>query len=193
MNATAQLFVKSHVARDLLQNAGLFKSDKLVVWEYVANGLQYVGPGTNPVVKVALDSKRKRIAVQDNGRGMDWDGLHNFFVMHGENLDRKEGRIGRGMFGTGKSAAFGIAELLRITTVRNGKRSTVELKRSEIERMKSDDPISVRVIEKEEPNSATNGTLVEIEGVLLRSLDQAAIIHYIERHLARWPKTQRSS
>jgi hypothetical protein len=30
MNATTQLFVKSHVARDLLQNAGLFKSDKLV-------------------------------------------------------------------------------------------------------------------------------------------------------------------
>jgi hypothetical protein len=95
MNATTQLFVKSHVARDLLQNAGLFKSDKLVVWEYVANGLQYVGPGTNPVVKVTLDSKKKRIAVQDNGRGMDWAGLHNFFVMHGENLDRKGGRSGR--------------------------------------------------------------------------------------------------
>lgn len=188
MSATAQLFVKSHVARDLLQNAGLFKTDKLVVWEYVANGLQYVGASTNPVVKVTLDSKRKRIAVQDNGRGMDWAGLHNFFVMHGENLDRKSGRIGRGMFGTGKSAAFGIADLLRITTVRNGARSKVELKRSEIEKMKSDDPISVTVLEKELPTSATNGTLIEIEGLHLRSLDQAAIIHYIERHLARWPK-----
>ena len=72
----------------------MFKTDKLVVWEYVANGLQYVGPSTNPVVKVTLDTKRKRIAVQDNGRGMDWVGLHNFFVMHGENIDRKEGRVG---------------------------------------------------------------------------------------------------
>jgi len=26
-----QIFVKSHVARDLLQSAGLFKTDKLVV------------------------------------------------------------------------------------------------------------------------------------------------------------------
>ena len=34
MSATDQLFVRSHVARDLLQNAGLFKTDKLVVWEY---------------------------------------------------------------------------------------------------------------------------------------------------------------
>lgn len=188
MSVRLGLFVKSHVARDLLQNAGLFKTDKLVVWEYVANGLQYANPGTNPVVKVALDSKAKRIAVQDNGRGMDWAGLQNFFVMHGENQDRKEGKIGRGMFGTGKSAAFGIAGLLRITSVRNGRRSKVELKRSEIEKMKSDDPISVTVIEQEVPTSATNGTFVEIEGVNLRSLDQAAIIHYIERHLARWPK-----
>ena len=71
MSDKAQLFVKSNVARDLLQNASLFKTDKLVVWEYVANGLQYVGSGTNPVVKVTLDSKKKRIAVQDNGRGME--------------------------------------------------------------------------------------------------------------------------
>jgi hypothetical protein len=93
-----KLVVKSHVARDLLQSAGLFKTDKLVVWEYVSNGLQYVGAGTNPVVKVSLDSRKKRISIQDNGRGMDWKGLQNFFVMHGENLDRKEGRPGRERF-----------------------------------------------------------------------------------------------
>jgi hypothetical protein len=44
---TDQIYVKSHVARDLLQSAGLFKTDKLVVWEYVSNGLQYVNPGKN--------------------------------------------------------------------------------------------------------------------------------------------------
>ena len=33
MNATMKLVVKSHVARDLIQSAGLFKSDKLVVWD----------------------------------------------------------------------------------------------------------------------------------------------------------------
>ena len=47
--------------------------------------------------------------------------------MHGENIDRKAGRPGRGRFGTGKSAAFGIGDVLRLTTVRNGKRSKVEL------------------------------------------------------------------
>jgi hypothetical protein len=188
MNTSTGLFVKSHVTRDLLQNAALFKSDKVVVWEYVSNGLQYVGSGTNPLVKVALDSKKKRISIKDNGRGMDMRGLQNFFVMHGENIDRKEGRPGRGRFGTGKSAAFGIAEVLRITTVRNGKRSKVELKRSEVERMTSDAPIPVEILEDETPTSSANGTLVEIEGIHLRSLDQGGIIRYIERHLAKSPK-----
>jgi HSP90 family molecular chaperone len=105
-----EIFVKSHVARDLLQNAAIFKTPKLVVWEYVANGLEYVDEGTQPVVNVKLDNSKKRITITDKGRGMDLDGLRNFFVMHGENIDRKEGRPGRGRFGTGKSAAFGIAD-----------------------------------------------------------------------------------
>src|SRR5438309_6508032 len=139
MNTTTdQIFVKSHVARDLLQSAGLFKTDKLVVWEYVSNGLQYVNPGTNPVVRVTLDSQKKKIVITDNGRGMDWSGLQNFFVMHGENIDRKEGRPGRGRFGTGKSAAFAIASVLRITTVRKQQRSTVELSRGDVEQIASE-------------------------------------------------------
>src|SRR6267154_2479568 len=165
---TEQIYVKSHVARDLLQSAGLFKTDKLVVWEYVSNGLQYVNPGTNPVVRVTLDSKKKKIVITDNGRGMDWAGLQNFFVMHGENIDRKEGRPGRGRFGTGKSAAFGVASSVRITTVRNKKRSTVELSRTNIETMTSEDPIPVKRVKKEVGTNRPNGTMVEIEGVHLR-------------------------
>ena len=89
----------------------------------MSNGLDYVDRGTSPIVKVRLDSKRHRISIEDNGRGMDGLGLKHFFVMHGENLDRKAGRPGRGRFGTGKSAAFGIGDVLRITTIRDGKRS----------------------------------------------------------------------
>jgi hypothetical protein len=188
VSANDQIYVKSHVARDLLQNASLFRTDKLVVWEYVSNSLQYIDPGTNPFVKATLDSRKKSIVVADNGRGMDWIGLKNFFVMHGENLDRKEGRPGRGRFGTGKSAAFGIADLLHITTVRDGKRSQVELSRADIEKMTSEDPIPVQVSEREVETKQPNGTIIEIKGVHLKSLDQPGIIHYIERHLARWPK-----
>lgn len=183
-----QIKVKSHVARDLLQSAALFKTDKLVIWEYVSNGLQYIDSGVAPVVKVTLDTKKRRATIKDNGRGMAWADLDNFFLMHGENLDRKAGRSGRGRFGTGKSAAFGIANTLRLTTTRGGKRSAVELSRQDIETMTSADGIPVHTLEKEIKTSAPNGTLIEIEGINLRTLDQSGVIHYIERHLARWPK-----
>lgn len=183
------LTVRSHVKRDLLQSAAVFKHEPPVVWEYVSNELQYCDPGTSPEVKVRLDSTNKRITIRGNGRGMDWNALENeFFVMHGENLDRKAGKPGRGMFGTGKSAAFGIGDVLRLTTIRDGKRSKVELRRSDIEAMESGDPVPVRELEREESTTEPNGTLVEIEGIHLRSLDQAGVVRYVERHLARWRK-----
>lgn len=187
-SSTEELYVRTHVSRDLLQSAGLFKNEHLVVWEYVSNGLQYVDGGTNPVVRVKLDSKGRRISVEDNGRGMSFSDLQNFFVMHGENVDRKAGHVGRGMFGTGKSAAFGIAETLIVTTVRFGKRSKVSLNRSHIESMSNDSPIPVTVNEKGASTAEPNGTLIEIEGVQLRNLDQKRVIHFIERHLAHWPR-----
>ncbi len=186
-----QLTVRSHVSRDLLQTAGLFKNERLVVWEYVSNELEYVDPGVSPVVKVVLDGRNKKITVSGNGRGMEWGGaagLGHFFLMHGENPDRKAGRPGRGVFGTGKSAAFGIGDTLRITTVRNGKRSVVELDRKDLETADGGDAVPVRTIEREAATSQANGTLVEIEGIHLRALDQAGVVKYIERHLAHWPR-----
>jgi hypothetical protein len=185
------LVIRSHVARDLLQSGAVFKTDKLVVWEYVSNGLQYVDPGVNPIIRVELDSKRRRITIRDNGRGMDWADLQNFFVMHGENVDRRSGRSGRGRFGTGKSAAFGIADVLRITTVRDGRRSRVEVRRSSVQAMGSGDPIPVDTLQRQVPSAEPNGTNVEIEDIHLRALDQPGIIRYVEGHLARWPRGAR--
>ena len=187
------LFVRVNVSRDVLHNAAFFLNERLAIWEYVANGLQYIDPGTVPVVRVRLDTKRKRITIDDNGRGMAWegpDGLEGFFRMHAENIDRKRGKGGRGRFGTGKAAAFGIADVLRITTVRNGKRSKVELTRADLDAAASSgDEIPVRELEREVRTSEPNGTVIEIDEVKLpRSFDQAGVIHLIERHLAHYPK-----
>lgn len=186
MGRTPDLYVVSHVGRDLLQSAALFKSEALVVWEYVSNGLQYVDPGRAPVVRVHLEERRKTIRVADNGSGMDWPGLQQFFVMHGENQQRRQGRPGRGMFGTGKSAAFGIAETLRVRTVSSGRRSEVVLHRSDIVAMASGDPVPVQTIEKESQTEEPNGTEVFIEDIRLHRLDQPKVLRYVEQHLARW-------
>src|ERR1043166_3740583 len=124
--ASDALSVVTDSARDLLQSAAFFSNEKLVAWEYISNGLQYVDPGTSPRVDVVVDTKQKRMIVSDNGRGMTLADLQNFFVMHGENIDRKQGRAGRGRFGTGKAAAFGVADVLRVGTVQGSRRCVVE-------------------------------------------------------------------
>ena len=185
--SAGDLKVTSHVGRDLLQSAALFKHEHSVVWEYVSNGLEYTEPGVNPTVKVTVDTKNHNIRISDNGRGMTFSDLHRYFQMHGENIDRKRGAPGRGLFGTGKSAAFGIANVLRVTTVRNGARSKVELTRSAIESKDADHHVPVTVLENSVPTDELNGTVVEIEKIQLKRLDQNSIIRHIERHIAHWP------
>jgi hypothetical protein len=108
--------------------------------------------------------------------------------MHGENLDRKQGRPGRGYFGTGKSAAFGIANTLSITTVNNKLRSKVRLTRKDIEARPEGDEIPVQVLEREISTTAPNGTLVEIDDIFSKQIDISSIIRHIERHIKHWPE-----
>ncbi len=187
MNTNAAVKVTTHVGRDLLQSARLFRHEHAVVWEYVSNGLQYKDPATKPTVIVNIDAKSKKISVRDNGRGMLLSDLQRYFQMHGENLDRKQGRPGRGYFGTGKSAAFGIASSLTITTVRNRRLSKVRLTQQDIEAKPDGDEIPVQVLEQEVILSSPNGTLVEIDDIFLKHLDIASVIRHIERHIAHWP------
>lgn len=182
----SDLSVTSHVGRDILQSSALFKHEHQVVWEYVSNGLQYIDTD-KPLVRVSIDQKAKSISIVDNGRGMSFDDLHQFFQMHGENIDRATGRPGRGFFGTGKSAAFGIANKLRVSTVKANKRSTVELTRSDIESPKAAANVPVTVVEREQPVDRHNGTQIDIEQIKLSKIDRNAIVREIERHIAHWP------
>lgn len=183
MNSGVEIFVKSHIARDLLQTAGLFGDVPKAVWEYVVNGLEYVDPGTNPVIRVTVEKANRRITVSDNGRGMNLDGLRNYFVLHGENIDRKAGRPGRGRFGTGKSAAFGIAESLRVLTVRSGKRCVAALSKKDIKEHQGGDQIPVRLTEQETPTDQAKSTVVQIDGVNQRAIDVEQVVRFFERQL----------
>jgi hypothetical protein len=185
--ASTSLKVTTHVGRDLLQSAQLFRHEHAVVWEYVSNGLQYKDPATKPTVVVNIDPKARKIQVRDNGTGMLFKDLEHYFQMHSENLERKHGRPGRGMFGTGKSAAFGIANSLTLTTVKNGKRSKVRLTRKDIEAKPDGDEIPVKTLEREVQDKAPNGTLVEVEDIFLKEIDISSVIRHIERHIAHWP------
>lgn len=176
------LSVTSDVRRDLLASAAAFKTEAAVVWEYVANSLQYVDRGVSPRVQVTVKPRLRTIEVSDNGCGMDEVGLEHFFRMHGENLERLRGRPGRGKFGTGKSAAFGIAKRLVVDTRRAGLRNVVELTREMIDTSRGDEiPLGWRI--RNEDTDLANGTTVIIGDIILERLNTSAVVEYIERHL----------
>ncbi|SVD59354.1 uncharacterized protein METZ01_LOCUS412208, partial [marine metagenome] len=179
----------SHVGRDLLASASSFKKEDSVIWEYVVNGLQYIDQGVTPNVQVTLAKKQPlKIQIRDNGRGMDFNGLKSFFQMHGENVDRKRGKPGRGKFGTGKSAAFGIAGRLYLETVRDNLKNSVELTREMINSSDGDD-ITINWIEKNVTiDNASNGTIVEISDIYLPKISVKTISDYIERHIGAFQR-----
>ena len=186
-----QIRVSSHVGRDMLSSAAAFKTEAAAVWEYVANSLQYTELGVLPVVQVSIDASEKRIRVSDNGRGMSVDGLTHFFTMHAENVERLAGRPGRGKFGTGKSAAFGIGNKLTIETIHNGRRNAVELARGTIDQS-AGQQIPVTWLVEDESTNLPNGTIVTISEIFLARLRANEVIEYIERHLQAYRAKQPS-
>ena len=182
MRTPSELKVTSHISRDLLSSAAVFKTEAAVVWEYVVNSLEYVDRGVSPKVQVDVNQAARQIIISDNGQGMTASGLQHFFTMHAENLARRAGRPGRGKFGTGKSAAFGIATDLRVDTTKDGLRNVVILTREVVDQL-SGEEIPVDWAVRDEQADGPNGTTVTVSGIFLNRIRTAPIIEYIERHL----------
>jgi hypothetical protein len=184
MSAPSGITVSSHVARDFLQNADYFSTMPKVVWEYVSNALDNAKEGQPVTVDVRISPER--LVFSDDASGMDRDDLLRFFQMHGRNAQRQRGRVVRGRFGTGKSAAFGVARTLRIETRKNGLFNIVELSREMIEAASDGRPFGVKEVVKDAPTDEQNGTTVIISRLFNRKrLEIEETRRYVERHLGR--------
>ncbi len=180
-----QLEVTSHVSRDLLQNAAYFNTFGKIVWEYVSNSLDAAKDNGFSIVDVMID--KRSITISDNGRGMSRVELMTFFQMHGENIQRRRGKRVRGRFGTGKSAAFGLAKTLIIETTQDGTRNSVKLSRKQITSASDGKPIPVKDIAIDERTSAPDGTVVKIENFLRGKRPRIEkVVQLVERHLSRY-------
>ena len=168
---------------NLLQNAGYFNALPKVVAEYVTNSIDSAEPGTLVCCEVVI--KKGEISISDSGSGMTYDELSNFFQMHGENIQRKRGRTVRGKFGTGKSAAFGIANSLQIETVKDKLLNVVELLRADVEAAQDGHSIPVREITVNKPTSNNPGTIIHIRDLLIENPDPDEACDYIERLLGQ--------
>ncbi|MFP4323791.1 MAG: ATP-binding protein, partial [Anaerolineales bacterium] len=175
--------VTSHVGRDLLQNGAYFNSAPKVVMEYVSNSIDNAPDGQ--VVRVEVEIGNSQISITDNANGMAQADLMHFFTMHGVNRQRKRGRKVRGRFGTGKSAAFGIADGLRVETVRDGLRNVVQLHRNDILRVPDGSAIPVEHLVDDEATDDPNGTSIIVYDLQLDKIFITPVRERLERALGR--------
>lgn len=186
------LQLQSHAARDVLAVAEEFTNLNKAVWEYVTNSLQYVAPGRPARVDVWIDTRQKRITIQDNGRGMDAADLERFLTMHAPNEERLRGHVGRGRFGTGKAAAFGIGNVLRVTAVRGDRLWTLEIRRADLEALDRDPRAlvaPVRMLRQGERTEHPEGVRIEIEGfrIPVGARDVERLRRFMAARLRRFP------
>lgn len=175
--------VTSHVPRDFLQNSAYFSTVPKVVWEYVSNSVDNPKPGQPVHVEVMIS--KNRIVVSDDGCGMSREELQNFFQMHAQNVRRRRGERVRGRYGTGKCAAFGIADALQVQTSKQSTLNVVELSREDIDRAPSGKSFSVPDIVVDQPTTEEDGTRIIISQIHARNIELAATIAYVERHMGR--------
>lgn len=178
----------THVGRDVLASAAHFATVPKAVYEYVSNSIDATPPGRPCTVRVTIATvgPRRRIEVADDASGMSREQLRSFFTMHGENAWRRAGRKVRGRFGTGKIAAFGRADRLRVDTVQDRVRNCAELTRADLEAAEAGRPITVREVVVEEPADGRDGTVVSIEDLHRGTrADRAEIVRYLQRQLGR--------
>ena len=161
MSSEHRTGMTTHAGRSLLQEASRFSNEGKAVGEYVKNSWQYTDH--NPKVEIFIDQENKSIQIKDDSNGMDLDTINKrFLVLHQENIERAKGKFGRGEFGTGKIAALGIGEILRVRTVRNNKINKFEIRRSDCDAKVSEKEVKVHWIKKNEQISEKNGTTIEI-------------------------------
>ena len=68
--------IKIEKTRAVVQSANSFGSISVVIWEYIANGIDYINKGTKPQMEVIIE--KDKIIFSYNGRGLDTEDLQNF-------------------------------------------------------------------------------------------------------------------
>ena len=179
------IYVRGNLGKTILQLAAQFSDGPSAIWEYVVNSLEYRSQPDGCRINVQID--KKKIIISDNSDGMNLKSLENFFTISGENLARKGQQnswMKRGLFGTGKTAAFGIGNNLIVETTKDGLRNSYKLSRKAIENSPQDaQSIPLEHLIKDEKTDEHNGTTVTIEGLNI-DIKVDKVIRKIEREIA---------
>lgn len=175
----------ANLGKTILQIAAQFADVGSAIYEYIINSLEYRESPDG--CKILVSVTKDEVVISDNSMGMDKEYLNNFFTLSADNLARKGKQaswLKRGQFGTGKIAAFGIADELVVETVRNGKKNKYRITRDNILKSPQDSgEIPVEALIDDKPVDDPNGTIIYIKKLNVK-VSTNEIIRKIEREIS---------
>lgn len=140
-------------------------------------------------VDVFLNYTEQTIRIKDNGNGMSHDELNKDFLRVAKNRRVTEksdlsigGRKVTGKKGLGKLALFGIANRIRVLSVKNGFKNGFEMKFSVIQSTPEDERYHPKSLFTDVPTSEPNGTEIIIDDLTLKTITP---IEILQNSLAR--------
>lgn len=181
--------LKMTISLNALEHLGinLYSNVPAVLSEIVANAWD----ADAHEVMVTIDKNAETITIEDNGHGMDRDGVIDRFLTVGFRRRDElgpttpEGRSPMGRKGIGKLSIFSIAQVARIYTISKGERTAFEMDREVIKKAiagKSEgayEPVELT----DWPAGFTKGTRIVLSG-LSKSLS-ALTVEGLKRRVAR--------
>jgi hypothetical protein len=175
--------LRSDISNDLKQNADQIGNVGKAISEFAWNSIQYQPEGQVPKIRICIKRARssvEEITIEDNGRGMDLPDLQRFYTMHADNQDRRDGRLGRGRFGTGgKASGMAIANKMELTTVKDGCEIRTILTRN----MLRPGVIEIPIPFEKANTTSTNGTKVTLRELRVKRFNEDAARTYVTKAL----------
>lgn len=138
--------------------------------ELVANA--YDADATKVTVSL-YDGKNKRIIVEDDGIGMTFDEINEYFLRIGRNRrvegerETRSGRVITGRKGLGKLALFGIGDTIEISTIKNGEKVTFQMNWNDLKGTHGGN-YKPKIISKKKCKSG-KGTTITVSGLKRKS------------------------
>ena len=180
--------VRMRVHANVLDHFGIsaYNSLRKCLTELVVNAYDADARRVDVLIPERINQNAS-IQILDDGGGMSRSELENDYLFIGRDRRESSGQrtgLGRAVIGNkgiGKFAGFGVASEIHVTTVQNGRRSTLVLDRQNMEQIESLFNLSIQITEKATNDRA--GTRIELKNLnaeLRKPKDDV-----IRRHLYR--------
>jgi len=163
----------------------MYSSLPKAISELVANS--YDADAENVYITIPKVLPRGEIVIDDDGNGMDKEFIESIYMDLGgmnrtEERTPKHNRLKIGSKGIGKLAGLGIASVLRVETIKNGKKCSFEIDREQMETEgktleKISFPIHEEIVKEED------GTKIVLKKLLshVSSIDEEELRRFLAR------------